>query len=305
MSKKHQFDSRILFKGTPAQGIWVLIAALIVSLLVHLGSLGGVARFGKLATGFNKPGQNKIKVKLVSRPKAPAPQKILETRQKETSPPEQARYKGQVDHKAEKETKLPARRVRPKAADPGQAGEQAVTRQSPRRSAQPKSRVVKSRRQILPGGDIPVQVRRKPRNAYEALIPDQSDLANEVSAGYQDYIEDKIAEGDKIDINTSQYRYIGYFSNMRKSIELAWSYPSAAIRRGYEGVVGLQFTIFKNGRVRNIKVVRSSGFRVLDNAIIEAIKLSSPFSPLPDGFGKKRLVITGNFRYVLNGYTGH
>jgi len=56
----------------------------------------------------------------------------------------------------------------------------------------------------------------------------------------------------------------------------------------------------KDGHTRRLRVVKSSGYKILDDAIVEAIKLASPFSPLPDGFGKDKIVITGMFRYILS-----
>ena len=146
------------------------------------------------------------------------------------------------------------------------------------------------------------RIRKKYQNNYTNLLPTGNDLNSQVKEGYQDYIDDQIEEGDKVDINTSDYRYISYFTGMRKAIELVWNYPVSAARRGHQGVVGIQFVIYKNGKVKGLKLVSSSGYRALDNAILEAIRLSSPFSPLPDGFKKSKMVVTGNFRYVLNGY---
>jgi protein TonB len=124
-----------------------------------------------------------------------------------------------------------------------------------------------------------------------------------VTGGHQDNIDDdSIAIGDKIDINTTEYRYLGYFTSMRKSIELVWVYPSEAASRGLHGNVNLEFTIQKNGSVSNIKVVQSSGFKILDDAVIEAIRLASPFAPLPASFDQERKVVTGTFRYVLTSF---
>ncbi|MHA0110867.1 energy transducer TonB, partial [Klebsiella pneumoniae] len=57
-----------------------------------------------------------------------------------------------------------------------------------------------------------------------------------------------------------------------------------------------------DGHVTHIRIIKSSGYDILDQAIIQAINLAAPFSPLPDGFGKNRLVVTGSFRYILNSF---
>ena len=152
-------------------------------------------------------------------------------------------------------------------------------------------------------GDIEVG-KVKPRNKYEALMPTNSDLVGMVKSGYQDYLDEDIDVGERIDINTSDYRYIGYFTSLRKSVELVWTYPREAVRRGLQGEVGVEFTIMKDGSVKRVKVIRSSGHKILDRSVVEAIKLASPYTPLPDGLEKQKLTIVGGFRYVLSNFGG-
>ena len=70
--------------------------------------------------------------------------------------------------------------------------------------------------------------------------------------------------------------------------------------RGIEGTVGLQFSINKKGNTTRVKVVESSGYNELDQAIVNAIRLASPFAPLPDSFNQEKLTVTGSFSYVLS-----
>jgi protein TonB len=138
------------------------------------------------------------------------------------------------------------------------------------------------------------------RNAYEKFLGQAgAQLLNKSMAGYESL---ETGDGDRLDLDTKEYRYMGYFSSMRKSIELVWVYPAEASRRGIQGTVTVEFTIEKSGASKSIKVLRSSGSESLDNAIVQAIRDAQPFSPLPEGFGKEKLTITGNFNYVLTGY---
>ena len=139
------------------------------------------------------------------------------------------------------------------------------------------------------------------RKRYENLLTySAKEPQRQRGGGYQDFIDDdSLEEGDSIDLNTQEYRYIGYFTNMRKAIELVWNYPMSAARRGISGKVNVKFTIQKTGTVSKIDIVESSGHKLLDYAIVDAIKLASPFAPLPKGFNRKKLDVTGAFRYVL------
>ncbi len=207
----------------------------------------------------------------------PQPQRILEAEQEETAPPPQARYLGHTNHHAEVETKTAPRHTT--------AGQLTPQKSIPR-----------------PQKTIPRPAQHKdaaPRLTYAQFLQEsQRSLATN---GYQDFITDNLARSSVIDISTSEYRYIGYFSGLRKAIELAWSYPAQAVRRGQQGIVRLRFAIAADGTASKIKVTRSSGYRLLDVAIVDAVRLASPFSPLPKGFKREQLTITGSFHYILRG----
>lgn len=143
-----------------------------------------------------------------------------------------------------------------------------------------------------------------PRNSYEKMLAFSSpSLSGQVNAGYQDYIEDDIDIADAVDINTQEYRFVGYASAIRKALELVWNYPMEAARRGLQGYVDVVFGINELGETSRIRVVRSSGYPILDDAIVDALRLASPFAPPPEGFierDKKLKLIKGRFHYALS-----
>ncbi len=61
------------------------------------------------------------------------------------------------------------------------------------------------------------------------------------------------------------------------------SYPTVAIRRGYEGSVILNVRVLPNGRPDEINIFKSSGHKVLDNAALKAVK-KWKFVPAQKGF---------------------
>jgi TonB family protein len=142
------------------------------------------------------------------------------------------------------------------------------------------------------------------RQAYEALMPRAGDMNKQVSTGYQDYIDENLEIGDRIDLNTNNFRYLSYFTSIRKALDLVWVYPSEAVQRGLQGEAKVEFTILKDGRVERIRVLDGSGHKILDEAVVEAIKLAGPFTPLPIGLQKEKLTIVGSFRYVLSSFAG-
>lgn len=253
--------------------------------------------------------------------------KIVEVIQEETKnkPLPKTKRLGYTTHFTEKETKAKVTKKK-KGMNPGQGGDSKKTvakkKPAPPPSIQKQieqalqdSVAATEKRTLSTQGSLSFndyqqkQLQNKPqfapekqtiRNNYENLLSQSIDMMDhEVMEGYQDYIDETLEEGSFIDLNTQEYRYIGYFTNMRKAIELAWVYPIAALKKGLHGNVNLKFTIKPDGKIVKIKVLGSSGHRILDHAIVSAIQLAAPFAPLPKSFGKK-LNIKGTFRYVIN-----
>jgi protein TonB len=106
--------------------------------------------------------------------------------------------------------------------------------------------------------------------------------------------------GKVLSISTREYKYMGYFSHMREKIYLVWVYPQEAANRGQQGVVALQFTIERSGAVSKAEVVRSSGYRLLDQYAIKAVREAN-FNPMPESWPDKNLTILASFIYNLVG----
>ena len=71
-------------------------------------------------------------------------------------------------------------------------------------------------------------------------------------------------------------------------------YPKIALKRGYEGILKLKILISKNGEVSDIKVIKSSGYTILDKSGIEAAK-NSRFYPI-----KKERALNLEYNLKLN-----
>lgn len=325
----------------PRHGSALVLGSLLISGLLHIVSGYQLTHVRDGHTPFKMQPRNQVKIRIVDRQpavkkddtakKPDDAKKILEVPQQATAEPEEADYFGNVNHKAIKEQRVNNKTVRDKAKDPGQKGspesgskiaksklpqpkpqqksptDAKSNQQFANKQSEPKPTKAATTKELkIKAGSLAMDAfRPRPRNNYEALLPNANELSGQLNAGYQDFVDDAVAEGDRIDINTTEYRYIGYFTNMRKAIELVWNYPLDAARKGMQGEVGLEFAIGKDGKATRIRVIKSSGYAVLDRAIVDAIRLASPFSPLPIGFRKERILVTGSFRYVLNSFGSH
>lgn len=101
-------------------------------------------------------------------------------------------------------------------------------------------------------------------------------------------------------LGTREPKYILYFDSIKRDIELVWEYPEPALAHGLQGKLILEFTVSGNGHVEKIRLIRSSGFSVLDNEAIRAIKSASPFHPIPPWIMRSRLEIIASFEYSDN-----
>ncbi|NOS35368.1 MAG: TonB family protein [Deltaproteobacteria bacterium] len=110
----------------------------------------------------------------------------------------------------------------------------------------------------------------------------------------------KAEKGKVLALNTTEHRYAYYMDGIKRKIELQWDYPNAAIKNGQQGILGVTFVLRRDGTIKSVKLDHGSGYPILDNAALTAIKMAAPFHPFPDGYELDDLTIQANFEYVLN-----
>ena len=136
------------------------------------------------------------------------------------------------------------------------------------------------------------------RLSVEDLMPNSTDVARlDQPLGTS---SDGIKEGETVSLNTREFKYYAYFSHIKKQIEMAWNYPSEAQEKSWGGRLNVVFVIEENGRVSSVKLIKSSGYEILDDAAIRAIKFASPFNPIPESLGAERLKISASFEYITS-----
>ena len=59
-------------------------------------------------------------------------------------------------------------------------------------------------------------------------------------------------------------------------------YPKSSRENSEEGLVVTLVTIARDGRLLDVTISRSSGYRTLDNAVLEVIRAAAPYAPLPN-----------------------
>ena len=89
-----------------------------------------------------------------------------------------------------------------------------------------------------------------------------------------------------ISSRTREIKYAAYMEAWRAKVERVGNlnYPDEARRRQLSGKLQLDVALKPDGSIHRIKVRRSSGKRVLDDAAIRIVKLAAPFPKFPESF---------------------
>ncbi|MGH7351824.1 MAG: energy transducer TonB [Candidatus Methylomirabilales bacterium] len=88
-------------------------------------------------------------------------------------------------------------------------------------------------------------------------------------------------------------RGYGWTQLLRQRIKGAQRYPELALRFGMEGTVEVEFEIARDGSVEWVRVTKSSGYPLLDEASVEAVKRAAPLPVVP---GRIRIPISYRLR---------
>ena len=90
-----------------------------------------------------------------------------------------------------------------------------------------------------------------------------------------------------------------YLSELQRAIARHRLYPREAQKRELEGVVTVSFVILADGRIRDVRVAKSSGSALLDKGAIETLKRLGAFKPIPREIGRSRWPLRVPIRFAL------
>ncbi|NEX18604.1 MAG: energy transducer TonB [Halochromatium sp.] len=107
---------------------------------------------------------------------------------------------------------------------------------------------------------------------------------------------------------TREYIYANYMEAWRRKVERIGNlnYPREARELGLFGSLILHVAVRADGSLEGIRVVRSSGHEVLDQAAIRIVELAAPFAPFPPNIKRETdvLDITRTWQFQRNNELG-
>ncbi len=82
----------------------------------------------------------------------------------------------------------------------------------------------------------------------------------------------------------------------RDSIQKVWVIPAdAKIADALKAKLIVNYGLKKNGALEKVELLKSSGDKNVDKALLQAIRAAAPFPPFPKGVAAKSIVIKANF----------
>lgn len=260
------------------------------SVLIHFVLLVLIALFAEIGTNPLLPETNRFAVELLE-----LPQKVS-TREA----PEETKRLSETSRKVEKETIV--KEVSPEAisAELSPTPSSMVSSDNKKEEAGPTITSSREAREPL--------VINEKRRTFTINVPQEEDRSlpsvDRPTPSYKEAVHQyklvatQVEEANEISLNTTESKYVPYFSRLRKRIEMFWKYPEYARRNRLQGTVGLKFYVNSDGSLRDVKVVQTSGYQILDEAIVETIKKAAPFDRIPEALGD-HLPIVADFHYQL------
>lgn len=101
---------------------------------------------------------------------------------------------------------------------------------------------------------------------------------------------------------TKEYRFANYEESWRKKVERigTLNFPDKAARAGLTGNLRMSVTMASDGTVREIKITKRSGHRILDDAAERIVKMAAPFARFPESISKDydEIVIVRTWQFL-------
>jgi protein TonB len=105
---------------------------------------------------------------------------------------------------------------------------------------------------------------------------------------------------DSVTLDTDEFKFISYNRWLKIKVESVLHYPELAAISGYQGTLYILFDIMKDGSLGRLEVLKSSGYKILDDEALRAIRNAAPFQPLPDEWNMKQYSIRAAVLFYLN-----
>lgn len=197
----------------------------------------------------------------------------------------------------------------------GQVGEVSqLTPQTvlPRQSERSRMQIMtvdQSKERVASEKDQPDLPTEQLDEATAQLLNKQKEIARQ--SAEIDFMRQAYASRPKkkfLSAKTKEYRWASYEDGWRNKIERigTLNFPDAARRSKLSGDVRASVTISADGSVKDVKITKYSGHKVLDDAVKRIVKMASPYAAFPPELREEfdEVVIVRTWQFIAGGSSG-
>lgn len=214
--------------------------------------------------------------------------------QQKTETPENAKFYANEDHRANRDQKADLQsQMKLKKTENNAA---SATREKTLKNQENSSTLTEKKQNLH---------RDQMDETYKRFLPSQEQSITQVAQGFQDYLDEAMVLGDTNNVNTREHPLMGFFSQIRRSVEMAFYDPEEIEIARYQNRTGIDvlrgstvalIDIDRTGRIIDLKVLKTSGHDIMDEHWLKILRASGPFQPIPKFWPKDHL----KFSYTLN-----
>jgi protein TonB len=244
----------------------------------------------------------------------PAPSKppnldVLLVQWASETPPEEADFLAQANQSGGGDNPTRERPSAPPPAEPaGQPEPRAEPAPDPRPRAEPTDQPVIT--QPAPAAEAAAA---DPNRERERSLPDAGELLQQtrrIAETSPDPQAERLVVPERpkrkfITANTREHLYASYMRAWVAKVERVgnMNYPEAARSRNLEGSLVLSVDVLADGSIERVRVMRSSGYELLDEAAVRIVRLAAPYAELPPEIRKETdiLTITRTWQFSAGG----
>ena len=106
---------------------------------------------------------------------------------------------------------------------------------------------------------------------------------------------------DSVTLDTDEFKFMSYNRWLKLKVESVLRYPELAAQSGLQGTLYIKFDIGRDGSLSGLELLKSSGYRILDDEALRAIRAAAPFQPLPEDWHMERYSIRAAVLFYLSG----
>ncbi len=107
------------------------------------------------------------------------------------------------------------------------------------------------------------------------------------------------AQAQALSSEEAETTMLRYTDMIRQRIQEALIYPHHARKDAIEGRTFVRFSINSGGELLSVELLRSSGYSILDEEALAAIRRASPFPKIPESLNKSHLTVALGLAFEL------